>query len=259
VTGDASGWWRGFFDESYLRSYAPKFSDERSRAEGLAAVALAGCGPGARILDAPCGYGRHAIPLAEAGYDVVGLDQSSALLEAARERAGSLDAIELVEGDFRQLPFEDGAFDAVVNLFSSIGFLGDDGDLGVLREFNRVLRPGGRVVVETMHRDRLVSTGLRERDWEPLPDGGVFLEQRRFDPVAGVLEGTHTIIDAGGTRSARDFWLRVYTATELVRLLDGAGFAEIECFGGLEKDPLSAETRLAAVARRPVLTRHEPR
>ena len=61
-----------------------------------------------------------------------------------------------MQADYRELPFEDGSFDAVVNLFSSLGYRGDEGDRQTLREFRRVLRPGGALVIETMHRDRLV-------------------------------------------------------------------------------------------------------
>jgi SAM-dependent methyltransferase len=240
-------WFESFFDEHYLETYGPRFSDETSRAEAIAAVTRAGCAEGARVLDAPCGYGRHSIPLAEAGYDVTGLDLSPQLLEVARARAGERRNLRLVEGDLRQLPFEAGSFDCALNLFTSIGFLGDDGDREILRELRRVLVPGGPLVVETIHRDRLVSI-LRERDWERLEDGAVFLEERRWDPVAGTLEGEHRVLREGGQPSSRTFWQRVYTATELVGLLEGAGFGEIRCFGSLEGGVLSRETRLVVVA-----------
>ena len=151
-------------------------------------MALAGVAPGARVLDAPCGFGRHSIPLADAGYDMVGVDLSADQLREARARAGSRDNPALVEGDLRQLPFADAEFDCALNLFSSIGYWGDEGDLAVLRELWRVLRPDAALVIETMHRDRLVWI-LRERDWEHLPDGAVFLEERRFDLATGDHRG----------------------------------------------------------------------
>jgi SAM-dependent methyltransferase len=180
---------------------------------------------------------------------VTGVDISASLLEEARSRAGAGENPTFVEADLRQLPFEDGGFDCALNLFSSIGFLRGDGDLDVLRELARVLAPGGRLVVETMHRDRLAAI-FRERDWEPLPDGGLFLEERRFDPVAGVIEGTHIVIREGHEFGRRDFWLRVYTATELVALVERAGFTDTHCQGGLEGGPVTRDTRLALVATR---------
>ena len=240
-------WWRDFFDRDYLRSYSPNLTEEASRDEALSAVALAGVAPGARVLDAPCGFGRHSIPLADAGYDMVGVDLSADQLREARARAGSRDNPALVEGDLRQLPFADEEFDCALNLFSSIGYWGDEGDLAVLRELWRVLRPDAALVIETMHRDRLVWI-LRERDWEHLPDGAVFLEERRFDLVTGIVEATHTLLGDDGVPRHRHHSLRVYTATELVRLLEQAGFGRIECFGSFAEEPLTRETRLVAVA-----------
>jgi SAM-dependent methyltransferase len=248
VTASAD-WWRGFFDRDYLRSYSPKLTDEASRDEALAAVALAGVAPGARVLDAPCGFGRHSIPLADAGYDVVGVDLSADQLGEARARAGSRDNPVLVEGDLRQLPFADEEFGCALNLFSSIGYWGEEGDLAALRELGRVLEPGAPLVIDTMHRDRLAWI-LRERDWEHLPDGTIFFEERRFDLVTGIIEATHTLLGDDGVARRRHHSLRVYTATELVRLLERVGFGRIECFGGLAEEPLTRESRLVVVARK---------
>ena len=61
----------------------------------------------------------------------------------AESRRGHAEWPRLVRGDYRELPFEDASFDTVFNLFSSLGYLERDKDVGVLREFRRVLRPGG--------------------------------------------------------------------------------------------------------------------
>ena len=243
--------WDELFDELYLRTYA---SPQRLRArdaeqQALAAVRLAGCEPGADVLDAPCGYGRHSIPLARAGYRVVGADRSGVLLAEAQRTAGGGEWPRWVRADHRRLPFDDGSFDAVVCLFSSLGYRGEDGDRQTLAEFHRVLRPGSRLVVETMHRDRLMRV-FQPRGWEPLPDGTILVEERRFDHASGVIETDHGLIESDGRRRSITYQLRVYTATELVRLLLAVGFAEAECFGGLEREPLSADTRLVVLARR---------
>ena len=108
------------------------------------------------MLDAPCGFGRHSIPLARAGYRVTGADRSQALLgDARRRRSGHERWPKWVHADYRDLPLPDASFDLVVNLFSSLGYLGDEQDTRALAEFRRVLRPDGRLVIETMHRDRL--------------------------------------------------------------------------------------------------------
>ncbi len=240
--------WDEFFDEVYLETYPARLGEEESAEEALAAAKLAALEPPAEILDAPGGFGRHSIPLARAGYRVTSVDRSSVQQEEGRRRAGEGDGPEWVQADFRELPFEDERFDAVLNLFTSIGYRGEDADRKMLGEFLRVLRPGGALVMETLHRDRLMAI-FQERGWEPLGDDALFAEERRFDHVAGEIETTHIFI-AGGKRRDATFRLRVYTVTELVRMLDELGFAEIECFGDYDGAELSRETRVVVRARK---------
>ncbi len=136
------GDWDAVFDETYLQTYAPFADEVRTRAEALGAASLAELEPGAEVLDCPTGFGRHALVLAEAGYRVTGLDRSPELLADADRRRGGAEWPHLVRGDYRELPFSDASFDAVFNLFSSLGYLEQDEDVGVLREFRRVLAAG---------------------------------------------------------------------------------------------------------------------
>jgi SAM-dependent methyltransferase len=241
--------WDPFFDELYLKTYAALQRGGEAEEQALTAVRLAGCEPGADVLDAPCGYGRHSIPLARAGYRIVGADRSEGLLAEARRRAGEGEWPSWVHADHRNLPFEEGSFDAVLNMFSSLGYRGEEGDRQTLAQFLRVLRAGGGLVIETMHRDRLMSI-FQPRAWDPLPEGGILVEERGFDYVAGEAETTHTLIDAEGGRESFAYRMRLYTATELVRMVEGTGFAEVECFGGFEREPLSHESRLVLLARK---------
>jgi SAM-dependent methyltransferase len=104
----------------------------------------------ARVLDAGCGYGRVALPLARAGYDVEGLDHSEPLLDAARRAA---DAARLparfTRGSLTRLPYESGSFDAAICLWSSFHeLLEPDAQTHAIRELSRVLRPGGFGLIE---------------------------------------------------------------------------------------------------------------
>jgi ubiquinone/menaquinone biosynthesis C-methylase UbiE len=243
--------WDKLFSDFYLRAFGGEQLDGEARAQALAAVGLAGCPPGGAVLDVPCGFGRHSVALAAAGYRVVGVDRSPTLLAEAERRAGDGDGggLELVRADYRELPFAGERFDAALNLFSSLGYLGDADDTRVLAEIRRVLRPGGRLVIETMHRDVLVRR-FRERDWRLVGGGRLLLEQRTFDAGSGVAQTTQTLIDGSGERDSRSFAVRVYAATELVAMLDRAGFAEAKCYGDLDGGELAVDTRLVIVARR---------
>lgn len=240
--------WDAIFGEYYVRASDP--DEEAAAADALAAARLTGAPEDGELLDVPCGFGRHAVPLAGAGYRVTGVDRSEPLLAEARRRAAAGDgAPRFVAADYRALPFADASFDGALNLFSSLGYLGDAEDAKVLTEIARVLRPGARLVVETIHRDLLASQ-FRETDWRRVGAGRLLLEQRAFDPVAGVVLTTQTLIEGDGSRESRTFSLRVYAATELVAMLGQAGFAEVKAYGELSGGALGLGTRLVVVARR---------
>ena len=241
--------WDAFFSDFYLRAFAADERQGEAEAQALAAARLSGCPEGGDLLDVPCGFGRHVIPLARAGYRAVGVDRSRALLDEAKRRAGHERWPKLAVADYRELPFADESFDAALNLFSSLGYLGDEGDTHVLGEIRRVLRPDARLVIEIMHRDRAVR-GFNEQSWRLLGEGRLLLEQRTFDAASGVAQTTETLIDANGERESRSFSVRVYTATELLKMLTNAGFAEAKPYGDLDGSPFELDTRLVIVARR---------
>ena len=241
--------WDAFFNDFYLRAYADEERDAEAGEQALAAARLAGCPDGGELLDAPCGFGRHAIPLARAGYKVTGVDRSTVLLDEARRRAGGERWPKFVNADYRELPFKDASFDAALNLYTSLGYLGDEEDTRALASIRRVLREGGRLVIETMHRDRLVQM-VSDRHWRLMGEGRLLLEQSTFDPASGVAQTTQTLIDGGGRRESRTFSVRVYTATELLAMLERAGFSEGKAYGSFEGEPFTLQTRLVLAATR---------
>jgi SAM-dependent methyltransferase len=244
---EMEGGWDEFFDDTYLRTYVPGL-ETTAEEEAGAAVDLAEVESGAAILDVPCGFGRHAIALALAGFRVTGIDRSDIQLAEAQRRSEGAEWPRFVRGDYRDLPFADATFDAVLCLFTSLGYLDRAGDIGVLREVRRVLHAHAPAIIETMHRDRLARI-FEPRRWERLPDGTLFLQERSFDAVAGTAATEHVIVTPDGERIVRRFVHRVYTATEWVAMLSEAGFEEIECFGGWTRDPVSSAARLVVRAR----------
>jgi ubiquinone/menaquinone biosynthesis C-methylase UbiE len=241
--------WDAFFSEFYLRAFAGDVRDAAAEEQALAAARLARIPEGGDVLDAPCGFGRHSIPLARAGYRVVGADRSAVLLDEARRRAGGERWPKWVQADYRELPHSDESFDMALNLFTSLGYLGDEQDTRALAELRRVLRPDGRLLIETMHRDLLLLR-WQEQDWRLLGEGRLLLEQRTFDPASGVAQMTQTLVPSNGERESRTTSLRVYSATELLAMLERAGFSEARCHGGLDGSAFAADTRLVIVARR---------
>jgi demethylmenaquinone methyltransferase/2-methoxy-6-polyprenyl-1,4-benzoquinol methylase len=118
-------------------------SDQHWRRVAVRAVAPQ---RGERVLDVATGTGKLARELVDAGVDVVALDFSWNMIAAgadADRRAGR-PPLEWLNGDGTALPFEDGVFDAVT---ISFGLRNLPDPRAGLREFARVTRPGGRLVV----------------------------------------------------------------------------------------------------------------
>jgi SAM-dependent methyltransferase len=243
-------WWRRYFDEDFIRLYRPLLGEEETRAQVAALVELLALPEGSTVLDLACGWGRHAVPLAEAGYAVTGVDFSTTLLDAAREharRAGM--SVRWVERDMRELDCVS-EFDAVVSLFSSMGyFQSEEEDLRVLQGVRRALRPNGVFVLETMHRDQL-ARGLAERDWWEGADGTPVWVEREFDAVRGILQECWRWLHPGGGIGEKRHALRVRSATEWDVLLGTAGLEAVEWLGGWELEPFEmASERLIVVTR----------
>ena len=243
----------GVFDEDYLYFYEPMLTPEASDEQAEVIVRMLGLEPGAELLDVPCGHGRIAVRLAAAGYRVTGLDATELFLRVAADEAAERGVdVELVHGDMRALPWSE-RFDALVNWFTSFGYFDDEENRAVLREFQRALRPGGKLLLETLHRDRIVKTSpppgvptafLHERGED------VMIDRNTVDPVEGRVATERIVVREGRTRRTR-FSVRLFTPSELRSWLEDAGFARVE-FVDERGEPFGLESRrMLAIAERP--------
>src|SRR5438034_5549126 len=200
---------RFFDDPRYLRIAVAERTAGDSAVRALDAVRLAACPPRALVLDAGCGNGRHTVPLAEAGYRVVGLDRSPVMIGAARSAACAGERPRFLVGSYTALPFEAQTFDAVLWLGTALGYEGEAGDRQALRELRRVLGPRRRLVIETLHRGE-IGARLGPHEERELPGGGTLCFDRRFDRSRSILHETQRLEDGITAGAARSYELRVY-------------------------------------------------
>ncbi len=244
----SSTWYVDFFtelpNEFWRRAVPPEVTVEEidfvEKRLGLA--------PRSRILDVPCGSGRHSLELARRGYRVTGVDLSAEAIEHARRAAAGLE-VEFVQADMREIPRDNG-FDAGVCLGNSFGYLELDG----LREFAAALgaaiRPGGGLVVDFAAAAESVLPGYRAES-RTMRTGDMTVHATSEYDVAGSRMFSRYRFTRGEEELDVTAIHHVYTVAQLVDLLSGNGFTGFELFGGPGGEPYELGTgRLLITARR---------
>jgi ubiquinone/menaquinone biosynthesis C-methylase UbiE len=233
------------FNEDYLYFYGPML-EAVSDADADAIWRLAGLEPGLEVLDLACGHGRIANRLTRRGARMTGLDATPLFLEHARTQAAEQGLeVEYLQGDMRALPFADASFDRVISFFTSFGYFSEPENRQVLAEVRRVLRPGGRLMLDANNLAELLPRWLPSTVIER--DGDMVIDRAYFDPVTGLSTTDRTIVRDGRTRRLR-YTVRMFMAVELGAWLREAGFSSVE-FRGRAGEGLTAQSkRMIAIA-----------
>ncbi len=215
---------------------------------------------GGPILELGCGTGRVTLELARAGAEVVAVDRSAAMLEAARRRlaeAGLESAVTAVEADMRHLDLdlELGArFALVVAPFNTLMHAAtlDDQDavLGVAR---RHLARGGAFACDCYVPDFGGMGVLRhEATWDGVggSEADLFVLQHH-DPLRQRVESRYFLDRIGPDgrlrRERRHVVQRYFGRYELERAVRHAGFADVQVFGGFHRTPVRDDSRVYVV------------
>ncbi len=237
-------WWQRLFNSPIYFELYEEEDTRKAAGQVRDVVRLLALEPPARILDVPCGYGRHAIALARRGFAVTGIDASDVQLTRARGKAAAAGvAVDFGLGDARELEFTD-EFDAVINMFLSFGYFAtDDEHLAMLHGIARALRPGGRFLMETWNREY----EIRYFDRYQVDRTGpvVEVEEWEFDHLGGRLNWTNTAFFPDGRRESWWHSIRAYTVAEMKSLLGRAGLRFDAVYGGLDGAPYSIEAEHA--------------
>jgi SAM-dependent methyltransferase len=212
-----------------------------------------------RLLDAPCGIGRHALAFASRGWDVVGLDLGPAFVERARAtaKAMGLGNASFSVGDLREvgrvLADSRGSFDVILNLFTSIGYWTLEEDLSTLAQFHDLASSSGLLIVDTINRDYVV------KHFDPLTRETygdiVYFESRTFDYGSSRVESKWAFYEKEGEdlhhRATIPVSTRAYAPHELRDSVLRAGWSKCEVYSGWTLAPPTPDQyRLMAVARR---------
>jgi SAM-dependent methyltransferase len=246
-----------------------RFVDWQSRLAAEMPFIADQIGDSARVLDAACGTGMHAIALAQQGYEVAGADLSAGMIERAQANAEAAEVdVRLGVAGLGELASRfpslragegEGSFDAVLCLGNSLPHLLTPADLEVaLSDFAACLQPGGLLLIQNRNFDAVLSQ--RERWMAPQAHREeatewLFLRFYDFEPDGKLSFNVLTL-----RREGTEAWNQQITSTrlwpmqqgEVVAALEATGFSDIACFGDMQGGSFSADTsgNLVVVSRR---------
>jgi ubiquinone/menaquinone biosynthesis C-methylase UbiE len=229
------------YGPAFMRVAARLGSYDTTAEDAAQAVELLGLKPGAKVLDAGCGFGRFAKALMEHGCEAVGVDISPAAIAEAEARCPG--PTYLVADLLEPLPEGVAPFDALVSVYSSFGYGATEAeDMAMLRAFHRDLKPGGRLLMQL--------SDLERSRYRLKTDEGVVVRETNgvketldVDFSTGML---HVRYELDG--EIVDSRIRMYEAEDLERMVEEAGFRDVERYGDFAGGPKRPEDRQVLVA-----------
>ncbi|MGY6500865.1 MAG: class I SAM-dependent methyltransferase [Acidimicrobiales bacterium] len=236
----------------YGDSFADVYDDWYADITDAAATAdrVATLAAGGRVLELGVGSGRVAIPIADRGHEVVGIDASPAMLEvlAAKDHAG----VQAVHGDMsRADEVVDGPFAVVLVAFNTFFNLADDeAQRRCMEAVRAVVAPEGSFLVEAFVPGDPPDRLTRDLSTSRVTADRVVLSATEHDPVAQTVVGQHVDIGTAGTR-LRPWRIRYLHPHQLDEMADAAGFELVERHGGWNGEPFDADTTVHVSRYRP--------
>jgi SAM-dependent methyltransferase len=198
---------------------------------------LAGAGP---VLELGIGTGRIAIPLAQRGHEVHGVDASEAMVEVLRSKAGGED-LPVRIADFADVDVE-GAFSLVYVVFNTFfALLSQEDQVRCFSNVARRLREGGVFVIEAFVPDMTLWDRDQRMEAHHVENDAVVLGASRHDPVKQQVASNHLVVSRAGVRMY-PVRLRYAWPSELDLMARLAGLRLHERWGGWSREPFMASS-----------------
>lgn len=247
----AEEWFERSFQEDYMLVYRHR-DDSTADSEIVNLLRHLPIRDSGRVLDLCCGNGRHSRALARRGYEVVGVDLSAVLLKQAAEQ-NSDPHLTYERYDMRYLPFHD-EFDIVVNLFTSFGYFSTDQENAiVVHNMAQALKTGGEVVIDYLSPNHVVENLVPYSEKE---EDGMRIQEERWIEDGFVKK--RILIHDPAASDPREYeeQVRLFTAEQMIEMLQMAGISPIQIFGNYEFEPFHAansERMIFYAIKQPVL------
>jgi len=233
-------WWRNIFNSYYIMTDGDVVEDNQITKQEIDffsdAVKLK---KDECILDLCCGQGRHTIELASRGFkNVQGMDRSHYLISRAKtvSKAKNL-TIKFKEGDARKIPYSDDTFDVLMLLGNSFGYFETlNDDVMVLKEVVRVLKPGGRVLIDVTDGD-YVKKNFSPRSWEWIDKKHFVCRERSLSADGERLISREVVTDTKKGVVVDQFYAeRLYNADSISFIMKKAGLSSVYFHGAMNTE-----------------------
>lgn len=246
---DGFDWWQPLYDDIVAELFLAG-QDKHAVADTVGFLrTVLRLEPGHIVFDQCCGVGTLAVPLADAGVRVVGVDQSEAYIRRAIQVAGSRPCEFHAADAFRFTSPQ--PCDAGFNWGTGFGnAVSDDRNREMLRRAFESLRPGGRFLLDYQHVPRVLrhfQHALTKRAGDT-----VLVRESDIDLQAGLIRQRWTFFLPDGSRRERHSAVRLYLPDQLGGMLREAGFASVQFYGGTDARPLELDSpRCVVVGTKP--------
>ena len=269
-----SNWYENFFHGLALDLWRKAIPSEHTKAEADFLVPSLHCDAGSHLLDVPCGNGRLSRELASRGYQVTGVDISEEFVEEARSKVGppataggsdkalSLNPpatasgtdltaqVDFILGDMRTIEGA-GVYDGAYCFGNSFGFLAYADMEKFLNGVARALKPGARFIIETGMAAESAIPKFTELASHQIEDILCTIKEK-YLATDGCID-TEYVFERNGVSESHFAKHWIYTAAEIQRMLERAGFAVESLYGSLKGEPFVLGTdELFVVAQRRV-------
>jgi D-alanine-D-alanine ligase len=223
-------WWKTLFDEVYLVTDARSVNDERiTRQEMDIFTTLVPMRSEEQIIDLCGGHGRHTLELCRRGFRrLTVLDYSQPLLDiGVRNAARHSYSVRFIQGDARDTKLSPEAFDHVLILGNSLGYIAEpDADLRILQESRRLLKPGGWLLLDVTD-GRAVAKKMTPQAWHEIGDDVVVCRQREVKD--GRIAAREMVLSKSkGIIRDSTYCIRLYGPNRLADLAARAGFVDTD-------------------------------
>jgi D-alanine-D-alanine ligase len=222
-------WWKHYFNDIYLITDARSVCNEvlTERETDILEESL-GLNRNDRILDLCGGHGRHSMALARRGYrDLTVLDFSDHLIRLGRKMAKESGlSVKFVRADARRSALKGTDYSAIFIMANSFGyFLNDKENVRLLKEAHRLLKKGGRLLLDLTDPDYL-KKNLKPLSWHDASEDIIVLRKRILE--GDVVKAREIVISKGkGLLRDGSYCERIYAKDKINRLLRSAGYRNL--------------------------------